>query len=237
MKILLAGATGRTGMRILDRLSGQEYEVTALVRNPGKARSMLTPDIPHRVQDLRDYSGFDGAVQGMDAVIFAAGSTGFGEYWSGGNQPRHIDYEAVRQMAIAADNHGVKKFILVSSMGVRNPLHFLNLFGRVLHWKNKGEAALRATHLNYSIIRPGQLIDQGYFPDQIQLRQDDKVHYKPVSRAEVAEVVNYCLAYPQTMRTTFELYRGNDAQPDAVRLQLEKLVPDEARLPYQEQMA
>lgn len=235
MKILLAGATGRTGMRILNRLSGQPYEVTALVRNAAKARSMLTPDIHLRVQDLRDYSGFDAAVQGMDAIVFAAGSTGFDEYWSGGNQPRHIDYEAVRQMAIAADNHGVKKFILVSSMGVRKPFHFLNLFGRVLHWKNKGEAALRATHLNYTILRPGQLIDKGYYPEQIQLRQDDKVYYKPVSRAEVAEVVSHSLANPQTMRTTFELYRGADAQPEAVKLQLEKLIPDEARVPYQQQ--
>ena len=229
MKVLVVGATGRTGLRILNRLSDEPYQLTAMVRNIAKAKAILPPDIELRHQDLRDYSGLGQAVNDVDVVIFAAGSTAFSEYWAGNNRPQDIDYEAVRQLAMAADNHHVKKFILISSMGVHQPYHFLNLFGRVLHWKKKGEDALRSTHLNYTIIRPGQLTDSGYNPHQLRTAQDNKVHYKPVSRAEVAEVVRQCIAFPGSVRTTFELYRGKSAAPDAIAHQLEKLIGDEKR--------
>lgn len=229
MKVLVAGATGRTGMRVLSRLSSEPYELTALVRNMAKAKAILSPDMAIRKQDLREHSGLDQAIEGMDVVIFAAGSTGFGNYWTGNNRPRDIDYEAVRQFAMAADNHGVKQFILVSSMGVHQPYHFLNLFGRVLHWKKKGEDALRSTHLNYTIIRPGQLTDSGFNPQQLTLVQDNKVHYKPTSRSELAEVVRRCIGLPSSMRTTFEIYRDDKAQPDAISEQLARLKMDEKR--------
>jgi uncharacterized protein YbjT (DUF2867 family) len=232
MKVLIAGASGRTGLRLVTKLSAQENEVFALVRNAAKARALLPPGTHIVVHDLLDYSGFNRLVQGMDVVIFAAGATAYQDFWKGSNRPRHIDFEAVRQMAMAADNNGVRKFILISSMGVSKPFNFLNLFGRVLHWKLQGENALRSTHLNYTIIRPGRLTDDGYFTEQLQIVQDDKVRYKSISRAELAEVVAQCIAYPAATRTTFEVYRRGYALPDALTSQLDELVPDEYRSAY-----
>lgn len=229
MKILVIGATGRTGMRIIQNLKSRPYQLIAVARNISKARAILPPDISVREQDLREHSSFDSLVADADVIIFAAGSTTFNAYWAGNNRPEDIDYQAVRQLAMAAVNHHVKKFILVSSMGVHQPYHPLNLLGRVLHWKKMGEDALRSTHLNYTIIRPGQLIDEGHYPERLCIRQDNKVHYKPVSRAEVAEVVRQSIALPAATRITFEMYRDQQIQPLILQQQMEGLIQDTDR--------
>ena len=50
---------------------------------------------------------------------------------------RKVDYEGVRSVATAAKAAGVKHYVQVSSLGVTNPNHPLNRFGKVMDWKLK----------------------------------------------------------------------------------------------------
>ncbi|MEM6844008.1 MAG: hypothetical protein AAF632_17405 [Bacteroidota bacterium] len=75
-------------------------------------------------------------------MVYAAGSTSFDSYHFGKNTPKHIDYQSVQQMATAAEKHSVKQFILISTTAVTHSVFFLNLFGRVLNWRLRGENAL-----------------------------------------------------------------------------------------------
>lgn len=65
-------------------------------------------------------------------------------------------------MALAAGplpsnrSQGVKKFVLVSSIGCDDPLFPLNLFWGVLLWKKQGELAVQRSGLDYTIVRPGE---------------------------------------------------------------------------------
>jgi len=232
LTVLVVGATGRTGFQIVDKLYNAGHTVHALVRNRAKAQQLLSSDIHLIEHNLQDYSGYDAIVKDVDVLIYAAGSTSFGNYWFGKNTPKHIDYESVRQMALAADNHQVKQFILISSMGVTHPFFFLNLFGRVLTWKLRGENALRSTQLNYVIIRPGKLVDEGFSIDECALYQDDRIRNQDISREEVAELVRQCVANPELVRVTFEVVREKGIAPEPLSSKFVRLIPDENRNRY-----
>lgn len=229
LHVLVVGATGRTGMKIVSKLYNTGHTVHALVRNREKARQLLSPDIHLIEHDLLKYSEYDSIVQNIDIVVYAAGAT---SSWFGKSKPKDIDYQSVRQMAMAADNHQVKQFILISSMGVTHPFFFINLYGRVLSWKLKGEDALRDTQLNYAIIRPGRLVDEGFAIDKCVLYQDDKVHNQLISREEVAEVVEQCVANPELVRVTFEVARDEKAVPEPLSAKFLRLIPDQDRTRY-----
>lgn len=232
LNILVVGATGRTGAEIVSKLYNAGHTVHALVRNPVKARQLLSPDIHLIEHNLQNYSGYDSVVQGKDVIVYAAGSTSFKGYYLGKNTPKHIDYQSVRQMAMAAENHSVKQFILISSMGVTHPFFFLNLFGQVLTWKLKGENALRSTHLNYVIIRPGKLVDEGDKPEQCVLYQDDKIRNQAISRKEVAELTKQCVGSPELVRVTFEVVRDDTLAAEPLSAKFARLIPDQNRTPY-----
>lgn len=66
-KVLVTGATGRTGRHVVAGLLGEGFEVTALVRTP------VTADLPRAVRvvegDLRDPKSVAAAARGADAVF------------------------------------------------------------------------------------------------------------------------------------------------------------------------
>lgn len=230
IKVLVTGATGRTGIQVVDKLFNAGYEVYAQVRNEDKGRRSFPPGVTIVHCDLKDYNAYDKLVKNMDVVVYAAGAP---PTWFGKNTPKDIDYESVRQMAMAADSQDVKQFILISSMGVTHPFFFLNFFGKVLSWKLAGEHALRSTNLNYTIIRPGRLVDQGFDPKQLVFYQDDKIHkHAKVSREEVAQIVLACIGKPEVERVTFETFRNHKAVPKALHERLNHMIADKARKSY-----
>mgnify|MGYP001791527742 CR=1 FL=1 len=234
LNVLVVGATGRTGSQIVDKLYNAGHTVHALVRDRAKAQQqqLLAPNIHLVEYNLQDYSGYDTIVKDVDVLIYAAGSTSFGNFWFGKNKPKHIDYQSVRQMALAAENHKVKQFILISSMGVTHPFFFLNLYGRLLTWKLRGENALRSTQLNYVIIRPGKLVDEGFSIESCALYQDDSIRNQDISREEVAEIVRQCVANPELLRVTFEVVREKDPTSETLSSKFACLIPDENRNRY-----
>lgn len=230
IKILVTGATGRTGVKVVDKLFNAGYEVYAQVRNEDKGKRAFPPGITLVRCDLKDYNAYDMLVRNMDVIVYAAAAP---PTWFGKNTPKAIDYESVRQMAMAADNQNVKQFILISSMGVTHSFFLLKFFGNVLSWKFKGEHALRSTNLNYTIIRPGGLTDQGNNPEQLVFYQDDKIRINArISREEVAEIVLKCIGEPEVERVTFETFHNHKAVPRALEDRLDHMIADKARKPY-----
>ena len=115
--------------------------------------------------DCRDPASLSGKLEGVDAVCCTTGTTAFpSKRWDGNNGPEQTDFVAVNNL-IAATPKGVQRFILTTSAGVNRsgsfPFVILNLFG-VLKWKAQAEAALMASGLPYTILRPNRLTDGPY---------------------------------------------------------------------------
>lgn len=155
--VVVAGATGRTGRRIVETLTTEGYRVRGLTRDAGRARNRYG-DIAEWVScDVRNPYAVSAAVAGMDAVICAIGYTEF----AGPNGGQFVDYLGVRHLIDQAVAQNVKHFALVSSgsagparVQARNPL-----FGYVGYWKTKAENRLKASGLSFTIVGPAGLLD------------------------------------------------------------------------------
>jgi uncharacterized protein YbjT (DUF2867 family) len=205
--ILVAGATGGVGSHIVRKLLDRGAAVRVLVRDAAKARKMFGDGAAIVVGDTRNPETLGAALEGARAVICATGSgTPLGD-----NTPEKVDYEGVRNLAEAAKTAGVEQFVLVSSIAVTKPDHPLNAFGKVLSWKLKGEDALRASGLTYTVIRPGGLRDEPGGRTALRFDQGDRI-MGMISREDVAEVCIQALGRPAAFNVTLEVV-AMDGQP------------------------
>ena len=225
-KILVAGATGGVGQELVRQLLKTGARVRLLVRAEKRARKLFSDGIEIMPGDTRLPDSLPAALAGIRYVICATGTRSpFGK-----NSPQHVDYEGVRNLAQAARAAGVEHFVLVSSISVTRPENPLNKFGRVLDWKLAGENALRASGLNYSVVRPGGLSDRPSGQVSLQFDQGDRISGM-VGRADVAQACLQALLHPETRNATFEMIENPAAPtpPDWAAL-FAGLKPDPANL-------
>lgn len=159
MKVLVAGATGGVGKAVVKQLVDQGIECRALVRDGLKASREL-PSTMDGMQimegNVYNYRDCARAVEGCNAVICCTGPTDRFDPL----QPFKVDFEGNSNLAAAAKAAGVKKFVLVTSIGVDDVLFPLNLLWGVLFWKKQGELAVQRSGLDYTILRPGGLVTE-----------------------------------------------------------------------------
>jgi uncharacterized protein YbjT (DUF2867 family) len=179
MNILVAGATGKTGQHLVQYLVDNGHKPTALVRE-----SSDTSSLPHGV-DLRygDLADLEtGLCDGMDAVIFAAGSGGS----TGPEMTKKVDRDGAKRLIDLAHESGVKRFVMLSSIGAdqSNPTGDMAPY---LNAKHEADEYLKASGVAYSILRPVALTNEGRGTDVI-LGVDVEKSAK-ASRADVAHVL------------------------------------------------
>jgi len=224
--VLVAGATGQTGVLIVRQLQQQGYHVRALVRDPEKARGQLGPDVDYVQGDVKDAATVNAAAAGVQAVVSSLGARGK----DGPDRPEMIDYHGVRNLVDAARAARVRQFVLISSRGVTDKNHVLNrMFGNVLVWKLEGENYLRASGLAYTIVRPGGLLNEPGGKGEIVLEQGDK----PVGgrglfipREDVATLCVEALEHPEAKFRTFEVHRVDGPPVSDWKARFAALKPD-----------
>ena len=115
-KILIAGATGQTGKRIIEILnSSQNFNPVAMIRKEEQKQIFDDMGVESVIADLE--GEVKHAFEGVDKVIFAAGSGGS----TGPEKTTAIDEEGAIKMIDAAKANNIKKFVMLSSMGTDNP--------------------------------------------------------------------------------------------------------------------
>jgi uncharacterized protein YbjT (DUF2867 family) len=209
--VLVAGATGGTGQEVVDQAITKGFIVRALVRDEAKARQLFGDRVQYVVGDVREPRSLKRAVKGVDQVISALGAN---VHRDPENSPERVDYAGVKALAEAAKAGGVSQFILVSSMGVTHPDHQLNaMLDNILSWKLKGEEAVRATGIHYTIVRPGELTNEPGDRRGVRITQGDPVGGEgSVSRTDVAAILVNAIGREDLYDKTFEVV-GDHAHP------------------------
>jgi uncharacterized protein YbjT (DUF2867 family) len=207
--VLVAGATGGTGQEVVDQALEKGYRVRALVRDEAKARMLFGDRVQYVVGDVREPRSLKRAVKGVDQVISALGAN---VQRDPENSPERVDYAGVKALATAAKAAGVSQFILVSSMGVTHPDHQLNaMLDNILSWKLKGENAVRATGINYTIVRPGELTNEAGGRRGVRIMQGDPIGGEgSVSRSDVAAILVSAIGRQDLYGKTFEIVGDHD---------------------------
>lgn len=223
--ILVVGATGRTGVLLVEQLQARGMNVVAGVRNVEKAKRLLGEDTPIVQLDLLDQASLDNAVKGKAALINAASAEA---RKSGEELTKKIEQGGNELLVEAAVKAGLKKFVLISSMGVTQPDHFLNrIANNVLLYKFEGEKAIKASGIDYTIIRPGGLKD-GASPGKVItfMQGDPKEGTGFIHRADVATISIEALLTDTASKKTFEIVQSKVAGPNDFVAQFSKLKAD-----------
>jgi len=209
-RILVFGASGRSGQYLIKSLQNQDRSFVAVTSNVQRAQEKVGADIAWVEADVRDPESIAAAMAGATQVISALGATSF----KGDNSPEFVDYEGVRNVVDAAVQVGVTQMVLISASGVTNPDHPLNKLGNVMDWKLKGEDYLRASGLPYTIIRPGGLLDVDAGQNLIVFRQGDSLPYTSklsvTGRGDLALMCIAALDVPAARNKTLEAFNDRN---------------------------
>ena len=217
MRVVIAGAHGQIARRLGRLLSGRGDTAVGIVRNPDHRADLEADGVEPVVLDLEQSSVADvtAVVSGADAVVFAAG----GGPDSGIDRKDTVDRGAAVLLADAAEAAGVRRYLLVSSIGVEavaggaSPEGMDEVFVAYLRAKLAAEEdVLSRSGLSPMVIRPGGLTDD---PGTGRVRLEHTTDRGQVTRDDVAAVLLALLDDPKD-GLVVELLGGDTPVAEAV---------------------
>jgi len=208
--VAIAGGHGKIAL-ILGRLLAERGDaVRGLIRNPDQEDDLRAAGIEPVVCDLEGDGDVAAAIRGADAVVFAAGA-GPG---SGDARKSTMDRGGAVKLIDAARAEGISRYLIVSSMGAdKAPAEGAEGFGAYLRAKFEADEALRASGLDFTVVRPGGLTeDEGTG----RVRIAASTGRGQIPRADVAAVLLACLDDAGTIGKSFDVISGETPIAEAV---------------------
>jgi NADH dehydrogenase len=152
MRVLVTGATGFLGRRIVHALLQREMEVRCLVHTPGKEDVLGDAKVDICYGDVTDVASLKAAMYQVDTVVHLAAII---------QEDRGLTFEGVnvqgtRNIAAVSRERGVEHLVHVSVNGVRN-----NKSYRFLHSRWLAEQEVITSGLPFTIVRSAALFGNG----------------------------------------------------------------------------
>ncbi|MFJ8664518.1 NAD(P)H-binding protein [Streptomyces sp. NPDC093600] len=213
MRIVIAGGHGQIALRLERLLSAGGHEAVGIIRRPEQAENLRAAGAEPVVLDLESASVDEVAevLRGADAAVFAAGA-GPG---SSVERKDTVDRAAAVLFADAAERAGVRRYVVVSSMGADAAHPGDEVFDAYLRAKGEADDAVRSRNaLDWTILRPGILTDDA---GKGLVRLEAHTGRGPIPRDDVAAVLAELLDTPATAGLTLELISGSAPVSVAVK--------------------
>lgn len=209
MRILIAGANGQIGRKLIERIADSTHQSRAMIRKAEQADALRELGADETI--VADLEGdVHAALTDCDAIVFSAGA-------GAGSSPEKtdaVDRDGAIALMDAAREKGIQRFVIVSSMGADNPKNGPEELHHYLQAKQAADAHLVDSALDFTIVRPGRLSDEpatGSVALAPNLGRSGEV-----SRADVATVLLAVLNTPSTIGKTCELLQGKTPIQQAV---------------------
>jgi uncharacterized protein YbjT (DUF2867 family) len=204
--VAIAGAHGKIAQRLTVLLVARGDTVSGLIRNPEHAADVRARGADPRVCDLEHATVEEiaAAVDGADAVVFAAGA-GAG---SGAERKLTMDRDGAIKLLEATESTRVP-YVIVSSIGAENPPPESDdaVFSVYLRAKAAADAAVMASDRSWTVIRPGSLTDD---PGAGRIRLDTDPFRGRVARDDVADVLAGVLQDPRATHRILYVNGGDE---------------------------
>ncbi len=209
MKVLVTGATGGCGRLIVRRLGQLNHSVRALTRDARRAD--FGPGIEVVEGNALAPEDCARAVAGCDAIITTMGERRMPA------DGRIVDGAGTRNLVEAAEAAGVRRFVLISSLGVAESWDWMpwvvkQFFNTlrvrpILAAKGEAEARVRAGRFQATILRPGGLSNARMRSAPLIVAPD--VHVPGfTTRQAVADVAVRCLDSANVTGRTLTVVNG-----------------------------
>lgn len=195
MRVLIFGATGRTGRYLVTQGVARGWTVFVAGRDLARLNELAGIAGVASV-DVTDTTSVAGALNGLkpQAIISTIGGAGLDALL--------IDEVGNNAIADAAVACGVRRVLQVSSLACGDSRAYASeriiaAIGPVLDAKTRAEDHLRNAALDWTIVRPGGLTD-GEPTGQGALYDDPRVHGR-IARADLATLLLDALATPASI--------------------------------------
>ena len=154
MKVAIFGASGQTGLFLVERALVQNHQVAAFVRTP-ETFPLRHEKLKVLTGDVRSREAVAQAIEGADAVICAVGER---------MKSSRVGSQATENIIAAMKQHGVRRLVAVTGAGAGDSKKrtgwparlILKLFVN-LDDKERQEELIRASELDWVIVRPSLL--------------------------------------------------------------------------------
>ncbi|KMO98348.1 SDR family oxidoreductase [Streptomyces roseus] len=213
MRIVIAGGHGQIALRLERLLAARGYEVAGIIRDPGQGDDLRDAGAEPVLCDLESASvgHVAGVLQDAHVAVFAAGA-GPG---SGVARKYSLDRDGAVLFTDAAERAGVRRFLMVSSMGADAHHEGDDVFDVYLRAKGEADDHLRTRlGLEWTILRPGSLTND---PGTGRVRLEARTGRGAVPRDDVAAVLAELVDTPATAGLTLELIEGSTPVAVAVK--------------------
>ncbi|MFJ4711270.1 SDR family oxidoreductase [Streptomyces sp. NPDC088785] len=213
MRIVIAGGHGQIALRLERLLAARGNEVAGIIRKAEQGDDLRSAGAEPLLCDLESASVEEVAehLRGADAAVFAAGA-GPG---STVDRKDTVDRDAAVLFADAAERAGVRRYVVVSSMGADAAHQGDDIFDVYLRAKGAADDDVRRrTALDWTILRPGSLTNDA---GKGMVRLEASTGRGSVPRDDVAAVLAELVDTPATAGLTLELVSGSAPVAVAVK--------------------
>jgi uncharacterized protein YbjT (DUF2867 family) len=212
-RIAVVGGHGKVALQLHPLLVAAGHRPVALVRNDGYRAELEALGADVRLLDIEHATvdDFAEALGDCGAVVFSAGGGPDGNIerkWS-------VDLGGSLKSIDAAKVVGIRRFVQVSAIKVDVPVadDASPVWRAYVDAKRQADEALRASDLDWTILRPGALTDD---PGTGRVTLAVEVDRAPIPRADVAAVVVAVIDDDATIGGQWELVSGDDPIPEAL---------------------
>ncbi|MCE7991792.1 MAG: NAD(P)H-binding protein [Roseivirga sp.] len=212
MKILLLGATGRTGSHILTEALKRGYEVHALVRDPSKVKIqsiglvLFTGNPENRMALAK-------AIEGCDAVVSALNISRVSDFpWARLRTPVDFLENMLTHLIELMSDEQIKRLVLTSAWGVGDSRKEIpGWFRWFIDNSNVGKAysqheiqenLLRNSNLDWTAVRPVGLTNRNKIKELVVSEQGKPRPRLTISRKHTAQFMLNCLEEASYIRAT-----------------------------------
>ena len=185
MKVLVFGATGKTGKAVVERAVEAGHEVTAFVRDAGEESGL---NVRVAQGDATSRADVDAAMRGQEAVVDTiGGKTPYKE--------TTLESSAGATIIASMQANGVRRLIATSMLGVGDSKENAPIYERLLvatflrgadRDKSAMESEVRSSDLQWTILRPAILTDDPATGNVRVIPEGTEEKAHKITRADVA---------------------------------------------------
>jgi len=183
-KVLIIGANGKVGKKLTKELKDSTgWKPVAFLRKEEQKKYFDEMGVESRIGSLEEEtSRLANNMGAADAIVFSAGSGGN----TGFDKTLSVDLDGAVKSMEAAKENGINRFVMISALNAGNKSAWESSKIKPYYIaKYYADEWLKNSGLNYTILRPGRLLDE---EGTGKIDTENPAEREGVTRADVASV-------------------------------------------------
>ena len=204
MKILLLGATGRTGKLVLSQALERGFQVNAIVRDQSKVEISNTQLVLFEGSPA-DPELLGTAIQNCEAVVNTLNISRTSDFpWAKLRTPKTFLSNLAKDLILVMERENVKRIVFTTAWGVADTLHDIPFFFRLLLQNSnivyayrdheRQEKLFEASTLDWTAVRPVGLSKSAKKKQLIISENNDPKPAMLISRRRLAKFLLDCIS-------------------------------------------